>query len=157
MKILTLWEPYATLMALGEKRVETRSWYTSYRGPTAIHAAKLGQNNYRYPAKMADTLHYFEKALEGVSIAPGHVVAVVNVAECLFTGTSNHDLKLWVMDILSDKEKAFGDYSAHRYGWLTDDVFRLPVPIPYKGGQGLRNLDQKIVEQIKAQGWMGRV
>lgn len=40
MKALTLWQPWATAIALGAKRIETRSWGTSYRGPLAIHAAK---------------------------------------------------------------------------------------------------------------------
>src|SRR6476620_4962366 len=40
MKALTLTQPWATLIASGAKRVETRSWGTSYRGPVAIHAAK---------------------------------------------------------------------------------------------------------------------
>ncbi len=37
---LTLTKPWATLVALGHKRIETRSWSTVYRGPIAIHAAK---------------------------------------------------------------------------------------------------------------------
>ena len=40
MKALTLTQPWATLVAIGAKRIETRSWRTSYRGPLAIHAAK---------------------------------------------------------------------------------------------------------------------
>lgn len=40
MKGLTLTQPWATLVAIGAKRVETRSWSTNYRGPIAIHAAK---------------------------------------------------------------------------------------------------------------------
>lgn len=39
MKVLTLTQPYATLISLGAKTIETRSWATSYRGPLAIHAA----------------------------------------------------------------------------------------------------------------------
>lgn len=39
MKALTLWQPWASLVALGAKRIETRSWSTTYRGPLAIHAA----------------------------------------------------------------------------------------------------------------------
>lgn len=38
MKALTLYQPWATLVALGAKRVETRSWHTHYRGTLAIHA-----------------------------------------------------------------------------------------------------------------------
>jgi hypothetical protein len=40
MKALTLIQPWATLVALGEKQIETRSWDTKYRGPLAIHAGK---------------------------------------------------------------------------------------------------------------------
>jgi hypothetical protein len=39
MKALTIWQPWATLIAAGVKRIETRSWSTDYRGPLAIHAA----------------------------------------------------------------------------------------------------------------------
>lgn len=40
MRALTLWQPWATLVALGVKTIETRSWGTSYRGPLLIHAAR---------------------------------------------------------------------------------------------------------------------
>ena len=40
MKALSLTQPWATLVAMGAKRIETRSWATSYRGPLAIHASK---------------------------------------------------------------------------------------------------------------------
>src|ERR1700722_19135273 len=40
MKALTLTQPWATLVSIGAKRVETRSFRVSYRGSLAIHAAK---------------------------------------------------------------------------------------------------------------------
>lgn len=39
MKALTIWQPWASLIACGAKQYETRSWATKYRGPIAIHAA----------------------------------------------------------------------------------------------------------------------
>lgn len=39
MKYITLRQPWATLVALGLKRYETRSWDTDYRGDLVIHAA----------------------------------------------------------------------------------------------------------------------
>lgn len=42
MKALTVRQPWASLVALGVKTVETRSWQTKYRGPLAIHAGKVG-------------------------------------------------------------------------------------------------------------------
>lgn len=40
MKALTLRQPSASLVAVGVKKIETRSWSTAYRGRIAIHAAK---------------------------------------------------------------------------------------------------------------------
>lgn len=40
MKAITLHQPWASLVGLGIKTIETRSWCTKYRGPLAIHAAK---------------------------------------------------------------------------------------------------------------------
>ncbi len=39
MKVLSLTEPYATLILESKKDVETRSWKTSYRGELYIHAS----------------------------------------------------------------------------------------------------------------------
>ena len=39
MKVLSLTEPYATLIKNGKKKVETRSWKTSYREELYIHAS----------------------------------------------------------------------------------------------------------------------
>ena len=48
MKAFTLYQPYASLIACGAKRFETRGWYTHYRGKIAIHAGlkKLSANYY---------------------------------------------------------------------------------------------------------------
>lgn len=48
MKALTVHQPWASLIALGHKRIETRSWSTSYRGPLAIHAAAYGRSVTRW-------------------------------------------------------------------------------------------------------------
>src|SRR5690348_15807140 len=40
MKGLPLRQPWAQLMAIGAKTIETRSWATGYRGLVAIHAAQ---------------------------------------------------------------------------------------------------------------------
>lgn len=40
MKCISLWQPWATLWAIGAKRIETRHWPTNHRGPILIHAAK---------------------------------------------------------------------------------------------------------------------
>ena len=39
MKVLSLRQPWASLIADGSKTIETRTWRTDYRGPLAIHAS----------------------------------------------------------------------------------------------------------------------
>lgn len=72
MKALSLWQPWASLMALGVKQNETRSWPTSHRGDLLICAAK------RMPTPDEDRIGWeFHK---GASRA-GEVAAGRNVAE----------------------------------------------------------------------------
>lgn len=40
MKFLTIRQPWASLIAVGAKTIETRPFSTKYRGPLAIHAGK---------------------------------------------------------------------------------------------------------------------
>lgn len=40
MKVLSIKEPYASLIKNNIKKIETRSWKTNYRGKLYIHASK---------------------------------------------------------------------------------------------------------------------
>lgn len=40
IKCLTLWQPWASAIAMGHKVIETRTWGTDYRGLLGIHAGK---------------------------------------------------------------------------------------------------------------------
>ena len=40
MRAVSLWQPWASLIADGRKKVETRHWPMHYRGPLAIHATQ---------------------------------------------------------------------------------------------------------------------
>lgn len=56
MWALTLRQPWASLVAIGVKQVETRSWTTAYRGPLAIHSSKrlsnarMGEDSWSMPS-----------------------------------------------------------------------------------------------------------
>lgn len=55
MKALTISQPYASLIATGEKFVENRRWHTDYTGPLLIHAGKGTQ--YLLPRDLAAYPH----------------------------------------------------------------------------------------------------
>lgn len=139
MKALTLTQPWATLVAIGAKRIETRSWRTSYRGALAIHAAK------GFPKWARETCEEFEFARElGPNPLPlGAVVATCRLVSCIPTLALQSNRLIEVPNVaccdpfyLDDHERAFGDYFPGRWAWLLADVEPCD-PIPAKGALSL--------------------
>ncbi len=129
MKALTLWQPWATLVAVGAKTFETRSWSTRYRGELAIHAAKrkpkFGTLGFR---------NLVERVLKDLGFTSGFPLGVI-VATCELTKVSPveslyHDLQGMPL------EDAFGDWSNGRFAWQLGNIKMLEVPIPARGSQG---------------------
>src|SRR3712207_3561005 len=60
LKAITLHQPWATLMSVGAKMWETRSWATDYRGKIAIHASKTFSKGHK---QLAD-LEFFARYLD---------------------------------------------------------------------------------------------
>lgn len=134
MKALTLTQPWATLVALGAKRIETRSWYTPYRGPLAIHAAKgLGPVGGERGLQALCVTSPFREALLGKQPLPcGAIVAVCRLISCCLTQTLHEDLVR-----IAPHELEFGDYTPGRFAWVLSDIVALPDPIPARGALGL--------------------
>jgi len=150
-RVLTLTQPWATLIAIGSKRIETRSWRTDHRGPLLIHAAAgLGPVGGIHGLVDVCRQDYFFDALMSAGIVAvadtlprGAIVAVCYLDKVLpievpVLGRSWTNLERCVNPVdLTDQERAFGDYSAGRYAWLLADIRALPEPIPAKGALGL--------------------
>ena len=57
MKVLSLTEPYATLIKEKKKWIETRSWKTAYRGELYIHASSTKiQKNWKDNTELSVTV-----------------------------------------------------------------------------------------------------
>lgn len=146
MKVLTLTQPWATLVAIGAKTIETRSWRNRYRGPLLIHAAK------GMPRLALETCfeHPFAEALKAAGIETpadlprGAIVAharLIHIApttevEPALLAAGRHD------------ELAFGDYSPGRWAWRLAGVTPMPIPVPAKGSLGLWEIDMQAVEDV---------
>lgn len=139
MKILSLWQPWATLMAMGVKRNETRSWATTYRGDVAIHAAK------RVEQSIAREL-FHELGLPLPDQFPtGRVLCIVNLnGICPITDMT-------AQLIATARERLCGDYRDGRFAWVTDNLRVLPEPVPARGAQGLRNAPDDVFLEIVRQ------
>ena len=152
MKALTLNQPWAMMVPLKAKQIETRSWSTRYRGRLAIHASKkltLPELALCYQPPFRDVLTNSGIDIMGGELRPGNhkfplgaVIATCELVDCIRTDQMrvgglvawNRDSSYWS---LTNQEKAFGDYSPGRYAWLLDNVQMLPEPIPAKGALGL--------------------
>lgn len=156
-KVLTLTQPWATLVAIGAKRIETRSWATSYQGRLLIHAgAGLGPGGKTAYIERCTASKPIYAALNNAGLVPfewdpdallalprGAIVAFCTLETCMPTTwiTATGLTTIWpagpVEYVLTDEERAFGDYRSGRYAWLLSNVRALPEPIPAKGALGL--------------------
>jgi hypothetical protein len=132
MKALTVKQPWAALIAIGAKQVETRSWRTEYRGQLAIHsAATLPPGAWEEWRERCT----FAVGRRLVTIEPIHRLplgAVVAVADLVDVVLIDRDLRLR----LSSLELTFGDFADGRFAWVLRNVRALHEPIPAKGALG---------------------
>lgn len=135
VKAITLWQPWAMLMALGEKGYETRSWMTTYRGPLAIHAALTFPQEARALCLQEPFRSVLKEYgyLSPVELPRGVVLAVGSLVRIEPTGLLRKAM------FINPNETAFGDYSDGRFAWEVVDVELLPEPIKAAGRQRLWN------------------
>lgn len=154
MRALSLWQPWASLMAIGAKKIETRHWSTEYRGEIAIDAAKKWNLDLR---DITLTNPFYQELLKGspnkapyevLDLPKGCIVAVGELVDCVHTDGMYNSMKHRLAHVMTSTEEDFGDYSPGRFGWVFRNVRRLATPIPYRGQQGLWTLESAIVEQI---------
>lgn len=146
MKAITLYQPWASLVALGHKPHETRSWPTSYRGSLLIHAGK------RWDRELERLWTEFDTVLRARGLARlpspnmpiGAVVALATLRDCYPTrgglGVNSRD----------DLDERFGDWSASRWAWSLCDIRPLPEPIPWSGSQGLWGVPDALAAKVRA-------
>jgi hypothetical protein len=139
IKAISLHQPWASLIPMGLKEYETRSWSTSYRGPLLICAAKktsLRQkltHNYflnKYQKILTDTDNY----IEWDDLPFGYAVALVDLTDCIKMTQTFINQQL-------QSELDTGDWLFGRMAWKLDNIKRIIQPIPINGKQGLFNAE----------------
>lgn len=146
MKAISLTQPWATLVAIGAKKYETRSWSTNYRGPLAIHAAKGYPRSAQY---LAQETQPFRDVLNrpNEELPRGAIIAIVELTGCI------HTEDFWN---LTEQERAFGDYGPRRYAWQLTNVRELQYPVPCKGALGLWTVPDEVMAKVLADAAMVR-
>ena len=154
MKALTLIQPWATLIALGAKHIETRSWPTKHVGWLAITASK------GFPRECRDLMleEPFRSALERYVSACGEepvlprgaVVCLAHLQACRPTEYWKAGARIFGKGE-REYELAFGDFRDGRFGWYFDQVKQLKQPVPCKGARGLWDVPTDLAAAIGVQ------
>jgi len=178
MKALSLWNPWATLMVDGHKRVETRSWDTKYTGSLLIHAAK------KWDGKLIDvclkppfrsllgpmgvpqephswTVTDIARRKKGWDMHFGAIIGRVELKECVpmhsVINRPNGDIGFfegWHNSVLTRwlfinaTEHTLGDFSPGRFAWFCKNPVVFEKPIPFRGTQGLFDVPDELVKEL---------
>lgn len=128
IKALTISQPYASMIASGEKWIENRHWPTNYRGPLAIHAGK---------GRQYLDVRILRDYPTGCVIAVAQLVACVPLEPLRVHRRSRvlEDLSISVESVVSN-EHAEGPWC-----WILRDVRPFRDPFPCRGAQGLWDWD----------------
>lgn len=133
IKALPLWQPWATLVAVGAKRIETRDFPPQRIGlrpkqRIAIHACKRTSELWLCAYdEFADCLPCVAEDLP-----LGALLAVCTLDRASeVTAESAAALRE-----RNPQEYAFGHYAPGRWAWVLKDVVQLDKPVPFKGSQG---------------------
>jgi activating signal cointegrator 1 len=151
MNALTVWQPWATLLAKKLKLFETRrqasilqrlaltqEWF-------AIHAAAstpasvINEAIEREPIKTMLALHGISRSNRvHINMPQGAILAVARIGQVEPTSTST----------VNSTERALGDYAAGAWVGHVKDVIELHQPVMAKGAQGLWSVPIVTLEQV---------
>lgn len=142
---LSLWQPWASLMAAGFKLHETRHWATPTRGRFAIRAAKR--------VDVSGAPHELCEVALGPdwakTVPRGDVVGVGQLTACI--RTEDAFVQVEECDLLA------GNYAPERFAWRVDDFRPLRDPLPLIGRQSLfswvppRDLESRLLSPVNHQ------
>ena len=127
MKVVSIREPYASLIKDGIKTIETRSWRTKYRGPIYIHSCMS-----KY--KIKDNVNKLIKS----ELKYGYILCKAELVDCIYMDEDfieqekNRDYNNFIC----------GRYEVGRFAWILKNIEILDEPIEIKGQLGLWNYDE---------------
>ena len=129
MKVLTLKQPWATLVAEGIKKYEFRSWKTNYRGKILIHAgAKVDKEAMKKFAGL------------NLTFPSKKILAEVEIVDCLFLDDELNK------KIISENNIAYGNKKREGYAWMLDNIKKINYEKEINGKLGLWNYDEGLIK-----------
>lgn len=126
MKVLTIKQPWATLIMQEDKRFEFRSWQTKYRGDLLIHAGKEIDK---------EAMKRLSKYLLD-EIPLGKILGKVTLVDCIKMCPEFKEM------LLKENSDIYTKSSfSENYGWQVENVQVFDEPIEAKGHLSLWEYD----------------
>lgn len=139
---ISLIQPWASLLACGFKRIETRNpkWNRrGYRGWVAILASKHRTMPSPHYALMRGLL-----ARAGLEYENLHRGGIVGYGRIVGQSVFGHTIPSWAI-APGTHELKFGDFAINRWGLYFEDAQHLDVMIPCKGMLGIFKLPEPAI------------
>lgn len=132
-------QPWATLIARGRKRLETRQWAAAYVDKAGVSVPFLGKLIIHSGRHIDDLGRRFaqraevREALGGQSVDDlpcGSIIGWVELASCYL-------LDRFKLDRIPAFERRLGDFRPGRWVWVLRDPHELIKPVHISGDKGL--------------------
>lgn len=127
MKVLTIKQPYASLIINEYKKYEFRTWKTSYRGKVLIHAG-LNTDNDALKRFSCYNLDYIKGAIIGEAI----------ITDCILVD------EVFNNELNNINKIVYGNINKiGKYAWKLENIVKYDKPVFIKGKLGLWNYNEK--------------
>ncbi len=136
MKVVSIKEPFATLIKEKKKYIETRSWKTNYRGELYIHASGKTLAKEFINEKVL-------KLIENLDMNYGKIICKANLVDCVLMD------KDFIYKIQKNPQEYYcGLYEEGRYAWILENIEPI-APIEAKGKLNIWNYDIEESNRVK--------
>jgi activating signal cointegrator 1 len=127
MKVITIKQPHASLIANNNKKVEIRSWKTKYRGEVYIHAGSNIDKQY---------LDMYKDIIDINNLPTKKIIAKCNIVDCILITEDNIDILNKNNNGYQISKKLIG-----QYGFILDNIIEINNNKEIKGQLGLWNIE----------------
>ena len=125
MKVLTIREPWASLIINGYKKYEFRSWKTNYRGKILIHTSQKIEK---------EMLSRFKDY--NLNCIGGTIIGEAELTDCILVDENFNQNLRKIDNVVYGRSN-----HVEKYAWKLENVKKYDEPIPMKGKLGLWNIE----------------
>lgn len=142
VKVLSLKQPWASMVVRGIKGWETRDWQTKYRGVLYIHAS----SKFLDEDKALSLRTPFANYIDNYDLLPlGQIIGKVELVDIITTAQWLAKYGKSATDI---RELKMGNYGPNRHAWQLENAVMFATPTRAKGALSVWDFDKSNLLEI---------